>query len=238
MEKKIIITITIIGTVVLLFILLLCMSYSMLQAVDNKYKAMVDKKLKESAKIRNEFMNGSHPKEYFMVIGSRVTDQKKELGLVTKLINFDCSQIIHDLDNNDECKLNYHTFAIMQGTGSLPSKINWITHDILRKHQLLYNENFLVRMASKLFRSFSVCIVDRQIRFLQQSAPKDKRNVFVAVSMDSNRKVYQLHVDDKKKTLKLNDQISIVVDKHDALAVTYGVLSVLEAAGFGKPGQS
>lgn len=229
MDKRATIAIIVLCAIVLLLIVLLLVAYSVLRNVDKKYQARIHNEVNGSTELQNEFLKDGRVREYLLAITSRNIDNNEVLGLITEYFA-DSSKLIEELDKHNQAKPSYDDLGFLHRAGSWPYGTNWITYDTLEKHKMLRNKNILVKMAAKIFRNFPICIIDRQISFFNRSSPECQRNVFIAVSRKNAHKIYQLHVDDAKKTLRVKDKLSVTVNENENLAVTYGLISVLRAS--------
>ncbi|ELQ75865.1 hypothetical protein THOM_1179 [Trachipleistophora hominis] len=230
MKKNTIIVITAIATIIVMFILLLYVSHSMLRAVDNKYKTIVDKKLNESAELRNMFLDGNRRKNTFLGVVSATINNETKIELRAQMTDKNYSKFKWKFENLDNDEDRYREWICGYALDPRPFNFRSIPPEKLAKYKLLAKKNIFVRIAAKLFRNFSVCIVDRHIEFILHSVPNGKRNIYIILVDEKRYMIYRFYVDDKEKTVKFNDKMIVMFKDDNALPISYGLISALNLA--------
>lgn len=182
---------------------------------------------------RDEFMDGTIGSCFCSLASVKLNDEDNVSYPMYEFDALESKDELRNLSANTNDKSYYKKFlrAFVKDYRKVAECRTF--HSDIQRQKILPKQTLLVRIASKIFRNFTICRIDRMIDFILQDVPDNTKqfNLFIMHYDESDRfRLFKILVDSEKESLELAKTMRLELDEHEAFVVCSDMIVKLIAS--------
>lgn len=176
---------------------------------------------------RDKFMDGKISSRFCSLASVKLNDEDNVAYPMHELDKLESNDELQNLSANIKDKSYYKKFlrAFVEENRKV-TKCR-VFHSDIQRQKILPKQTLLVRIASKIFRNFTICRIDRIIDFILQDVPDNTKqfNLFIMNYGESDQfRLFKILVDSEKESLKLVKIMEFKLNEHEAFVVCSDII--------------
>ncbi|ELQ75786.1 hypothetical protein THOM_1247 [Trachipleistophora hominis] len=216
-----------------LFTVVILSLYSSINAADRAYtnfSGLIDDQLMEFSE--SDFVEGRVNSKFCSFMSMKLANNDNTISLMYDFCDFKCEDELENWLKNISGEPQYKKFFEAFLKRPSDESKEEIPHDNLKQQKVLPQQTFWVRTASKLFRNFTICKIDRVIDFVLRDTPSSERfNVIIMNYNDEKQyNVFKIQASSNNYELKLIDTLKLKLEGRDAFMIYSDILLKLALA--------